>query len=204
MAHMNVERIPIVNLSQDQANARKHGERNLAAITASLRRFGQVTPIVVDQSNVVRKGNGTLQAAVAMGWDEINCIRTELASSDAIAYAIADNRTSELAEWDDDVLAAQLQGLLTDDAALLDAAGFDEDELAKMLDQFNVEEIDPPGLADGDREPFRQMTFTVHDSQFEVIEAALKAAKSQGGGESVVNENSNGNALAFVCEAFNG
>jgi hypothetical protein len=48
------------------------------------------------------------------------------------------------------------------------------------------------------------MTFTVHDSQFEVIEAALKKAKANGGGESVVNENSNGNALAFVCEAFNG
>jgi hypothetical protein len=68
-----------------------------------------------------------------MGWDEINCIRTELASSDAIAYAIADNRTSELAEWDDDILAAQLQGLLTEDEALLDAAGFDEDELADLL-----------------------------------------------------------------------
>jgi hypothetical protein len=159
---------------------------------------------VIDKSNVVRKGNGTLQAAIAMGWDAIDCIRTELTSSDAIAYAIADNRTSELAEWDDDVLAAQLNGLLADDPDLLDAAGFDEDELNKMLEQFDADEIEPPGLADGDREPFRQMTFTVHDSQFEVIEAALKAAKSQGGGESVVNENSNGNALAFVCEAFNG
>jgi ParB family chromosome partitioning protein len=201
---MNVERIAIADLSFDPANARKHGERNLAAITASLRRFGQQTPIVIDKSNVVRKGNGTLQAAIAMGWDSIDCIRTELTSSDAIAYAIADNRTSELAEWDDDVLAAQLNGLLADDPDLLDAAGFDEDELNEMLEQFDADEIEPPGLADGDREPFRQMTFTVHDSQFEVIEAALKAAKSQGGGESVVNENSNGNALAFVCEAFNG
>jgi ParB-like chromosome segregation protein Spo0J len=130
---MNVERIAIADLSFDPANARKHGERNLAAITASLRRFGQQTPIVIDKSNVVRKGNGTLQAAIAMGWDSIDCIRTELTSSDAIAYAIADNRTSELAEWDDDVLAAQLNGLLADDPDLLDAAGFDEDELAELL-----------------------------------------------------------------------
>lgn len=135
MAHMNVERIPIANLSQDPANARVHPERNLAAITASLRRFGQQTPIVIDKSNVVRKGNGTLQAAMAMGWDSIDCIRTELTSSDAIAYAIADNRTSELAEWDDDVLAAQLQGLLADDEALLEASGFDEDELAEMFEE---------------------------------------------------------------------
>jgi ParB-like chromosome segregation protein Spo0J len=150
---MKTERIKIADLSPDPANARKHGERNLYAITASLRRFGQQTPIVIDKSNVVRKGNGTLQAAMAMGWDEIDCIRTELTSSDAIAYAIADNRTSELAEWDDDILAAQLQGLLTDDEALLEAAGFDEDELAAMLDDElndepgdNTEEIDPDGF----------------------------------------------------------
>jgi ParB-like chromosome segregation protein Spo0J len=141
---MNVERIAISSLSFDPANARKHGERNLAAITASLRRFGQQTPIVIDKSNVVRKGNGTLQAAIAMGWDSIDCIRTELTSSDAIAYAIADNRTSELAEWDEDILAAQLQGLLTDDEALLEATGFDEDELAALLDEPDFE----PGTED--------------------------------------------------------
>jgi ParB-like chromosome segregation protein Spo0J len=144
MASMNVERIAIADLSFDPVNARKHPERNLAAITASLRRFGQQTPIVIDRSNVVRKGNGTLQAAIAMGWDSIDCIRTELTSSDAIAYAIADNRTSELAEWDEDILAAQLQGLLTDDEALLEAAGFDEDELAELLDEPNFE----PGTED--------------------------------------------------------
>jgi hypothetical protein len=99
---------------------------------------------VIDKSNVVRKGNGTLQAAIAMGWDSIDCIRTELTSSDAIAYAIADNRTSELAEWDEDILAAQLQGLLTDDEALLEAAGFDEDELAAMLDDGEGEDGSDP------------------------------------------------------------
>jgi DNA modification methylase len=147
---MKTERIKIADLSPEPANARKHGERNLSAITASLRRFGQQTPIVVDKSNVVRKGNGTLQAAMAMGWDEIDCIRTELTSSDAVAYAIADNRTSELAEWDDDVLAAQLQGLLTDDEALLEAAGFDEDELAELLGDLDDDE---PGEITEDEVP---------------------------------------------------
>jgi ParB-like chromosome segregation protein Spo0J len=201
---MKYETVKVADLSNDPANARKHGEKNIATIVASLRRFGMQKPIVVDSSGVVRAGNGTLEAARQLGWDTIQIVRTELTSSDAIAYAIADNRTSELAEWDDDILAAQLQGLLTEDEELLDAAGFDEDELAKMLDEFDVDEVPPPGLADGDREPFRQMTFTVHDSQHEVIEAALKTAKANGGGESVVNENSNGNALAFICGAFNG
>jgi DNA modification methylase len=137
---MQLERIEISKLSNDPANARKHPERNLEAIVASLRRFGQQKPIVIDKSNVVRAGNGTIEAAKQLGWTHIDCVRTSLESSDAIAYAIADNRTSELAEWDDDVLAAQLNGLLADDEELLLAAGFDEDELAEILGDLDDEE----------------------------------------------------------------
>lgn len=95
--------------------------------------------------------------------------------------------------------------------ALLREVDTGSEELQKMLAEladeaglYDVDEIDAPTLADGDREPFRQMTFTVHDSQFEAIEAAIKKAKAGGGGESDVNENSNGNALAAICEAYNG
>jgi hypothetical protein len=96
-----------------------------------------------------------------------------------------------------------LQGLLTEDEALLDAAGFDEDELAKMLDEFAADEVPPPGLADGDREPFRQMTFTLHDDQAAVVNAAMEKAKAAGPFIGP-NENSNGNALARIAEAYRG
>jgi hypothetical protein len=142
---MKIERRKVSELSQDPANARKHGEKNLASIVASLRRFGQQKPIVVDRNGIVRAGNGTLTAAAELGWDEIDVVVTGLNGSDATAYAIADNRTAELAEWDDEVLAATLQGLLTDDEALLEAAGFSEDELAAMLG-----ELDGDGTAGGD------------------------------------------------------
>jgi ParB-like chromosome segregation protein Spo0J len=201
---MQIIKIKVADLSKDPANARKHDDRNIESIVASLRRFGQQKPIVIDMNNIVRAGNGTLEAAKRLGWDSIECVKTSLKGSDAIAYAIADNRTAELAEWDPDILAAQLNGLLTDDEALANAAGFSAEEIEAMLSQFDIDEIAPPELADGDREPFRQMTFTVHDSQFEKIEAALKKAKVKGGGDSAVNENSNGNALAFICEAFRG
>jgi ParB-like chromosome segregation protein Spo0J len=134
---MQLERIEISKLSNDPANARKHPERNLEAIVASLRRFGQQKPIVIDKSNVVRAGNGTIEAAKQLGWTHIDCVRTSLESSDAIAYAIADNRTSELAEWDDDVLASQLNGLLADNEELLLASGFSEDELIKLLGEVD-------------------------------------------------------------------
>jgi DNA modification methylase len=134
---MKIETVKIDSLSLDPANARKHDDRNIETIVGSLRRFGQQTPLVVDKSNVVRAGNARLEAAKRIGWDTIQIVRTELTSSDAIAYAIADNRTSELAEWDDDILAAQLQGLLTEDEVLLDAAGFDEAELEALLGELD-------------------------------------------------------------------
>jgi DNA modification methylase len=128
------ETVPIDSLSFDPANVRKHGERNLATIKASLLRFGQQKPIVVDANGVVRAGNGTLAAAKALGWKEIAVVRSALAGSEATAYAIADNRTAELAEWDEDALAETLSALQCEDEALLDAAGFDSAELSRMID----------------------------------------------------------------------
>lgn len=130
---MKIVRLDVSKLSNDPANARKHDERNIAAIVASLRRFGQQKPIVVDSTNVVRAGNGTLEAARVLGWDKIDAVVTGLSGSEATAYAIADNRTAELAAWDEEILAAELNGLLADDAELLDAAGFTEEELAALL-----------------------------------------------------------------------
>jgi hypothetical protein len=76
--------------------------------------------------------------------------------------------------------------------------------MEQLMTAYHVEEADPPALADGDRAPFRQATFTLHDEQWEEVEAAIAKAKQAGGGESAVNENSNGNALAWICRAFNG
>jgi ParB-like chromosome segregation protein Spo0J len=134
---LEIERIEIGTLISDPSNTRKHPERNLQTIVGSLHRFGQQKPIVIDKANIVRAGNGTLEAARSMGWTHLDCVRTQLQSSDAIAYAISDNRTAELAEWDDDVLAAQLNGLLADDEKLFEATGFSEDELEKLLGEIN-------------------------------------------------------------------
>ena len=138
----------ISDLSNDPANARRHNERNIDAIIASLRRFGQQKPIVVDSSGVVRAGNGTLEAARRLGWESIDCVTTALQGSDAIAYAIADNRTAELAEWDEDTLAAQLNGLLTESEEIALAAGFTPEEIEAMLalaeDEPEINEDDVP------------------------------------------------------------
>lgn len=129
---MNHQTIAVADLSLDPSNVRKHSRRNLDAIKASLRKFGQQKPIVVDAKGIVLAGNGTLTAAKELGWTEIQIVRTELAGVEATAFAIADNRTAELAEWDEDGLANVLQSLKVDDADLLAATGYDAAEVDKM------------------------------------------------------------------------
>ena len=141
---MRTERVTVASLLFDPANVRKHGERNLDAIKASLARFGQQKPIVVDADGIVRAGNGTLMAAKALGWDEIEIVRTNLRGAEATAYAIADNRTAELAEWDEGALAEQLAALQIDDEALAEATGFDASEIERMALPVDVVEDEVP------------------------------------------------------------
>ena len=153
---MKVESVPIATLSQDPANARKHDDKNLESIKASLRRFGQQKPIVVDSSNVVRAGNGTLAAATALGWDSINVVQTDLQGSEATAYAIADNRTAELAEWDDSVLAASLSSLADVDETWLSDLQFSEKELAELVASTQEQEIIEDEVPDLTTDPVTQ------------------------------------------------
>lgn len=139
---MKLETVGIETLSPDPANVRKHGQRNMDAIKASLRRFGQQKPIVVDAKGIVLAGNGTLAAARELGWREIQIVRTELTGSQATAFGIADNRSAELAEWDEK-LADVLASLKAEDFPL-EEIGFDLDEL---------EALKPEVKSDADAEP---------------------------------------------------
>lgn len=144
---MKIESVSIEKLIKDPVNARKHNEKNIEAIKGSLAKFGQQKPIVVNKDNVVVAGNGTLEAARQLGWKEINVVRTELTGTDITAFGLADNRTSELAEWDLDVLPELLTSLQELDFDL-SSIGFDEDDLNKLI----PEEIEP-GLTDDDAIP---------------------------------------------------
>ena len=130
---MKLTTTKITELSLDPSNVRKHGRKNIDAIKASLRKFGQQKPIVVDAKGIVLAGNGTLAAAKELGWTEIEVTRTELTGSAATAFAIADNRTAELAEWEEDKLAQVLQSLKVEDADLFAATGYDDAEVDKMV-----------------------------------------------------------------------
>lgn len=144
---MNIESIEISKLSFDPANARKHSKKNLDAIKGSLKKFGQRKNIVIDANNVVVAGNGTLAAAIELGWTHIYADRTELTGPEAIAFALADNRTAELAEWDLEPLQKTLQGLKDIDFDL-GSIGFDEDFM-----EAHTPKVENPGLTDPDEVP---------------------------------------------------
>jgi len=107
---MKIESIKITDLTPDPSNARMHDDKNLRAIEGSLREFGQRKPIVITQDNIIAAGNGTVEAAKRLGWTEIACVRVPADwDADRIkAYALADNRTAELADWNQEILQKQL------------------------------------------------------------------------------------------------
>ena len=139
---LKTESIPIAELHQDPANVRRHGARNIAAIKASLQRFGQQKPIVVDADNVVRAGNGTLAAAIELGWSAVDCVRSDLGGVELTAFAIADNRSAELAEWSDD-LGAMLEQLVAD-GVQIESVGFTPEEVKTICDLRDSPDFDLP------------------------------------------------------------
>lgn len=168
---MNVETVPIGSVHEDLANARKHPERNLAAIKASLARFGQQKPIVVDSKGVVRAGNGTLTAARALGWETIAIVRSELQGVEATAYAIADNRSAELADWDDEVLAKTLRALQSEDFNL-EAVGYDAAEVDALLESLS-DDLADQGQEDGEEEILPERWMIVIDCRSEPHQVEL-------------------------------
>jgi DNA modification methylase len=129
--------IPISQLKEDPANARKHGDRNIASIIASLQEFGQQKPIVALKNGTIIAGNGTFRAAIRLDWEKIAV--TFFDSTDefrAKAYAIADNRTAELAEWDAPVLHQTLKELEISGFALGSTLHFKHEEIQDLLSEF--------------------------------------------------------------------
>lgn len=142
---LKIESFPIAKLSVDPNNARTHSERNLTAISDSLKQFGQRKPIVVTADNVVIAGNGTLVAAITLDWKHIDIVRIppEWSDDQIKAFAIADNRTQDLSSFDTDTLLKQLEEL-EDSQFDLGSLGFDGDyitELGELDDNKELERL---------------------------------------------------------------
>jgi hypothetical protein len=138
---MKIETLQIKDLTPDPNNARQHDEKNLKAIQGSLKEFGQRKPIVITEDGVIVAGNGTVEAAKRLGWLKIDAVKVpgDWTPDQVKAFALADNRTAELAAWSPEVLAAQL--------VELEASGF-------VIEEFGFDKIEPEQtLQSDDDEP---------------------------------------------------
>lgn len=150
---LKIEQVAIDHLVFDPNNARKHSDENLAAIASSLKDFGQRKPIVVTADNVIVAGNGTVEAARLIGITDVDVVRVPKGWSDdqVKAFALADNRSAELAEWNPEVLSAQLLEL--QDAGFdIEALGFEsvEHNLVDLAVEKELPEIKKPVTKEGD------------------------------------------------------
>ena len=127
-----IELWPLERLAPYQRNPRTHSEAQVTQIAASIAEFGFCNPILVDSRDGIIAGHGRLLAARKLGLAEVPVIVLDhLSETQRRAYVLADNRLSELAGWDHELLALELKELADAgfDATL---AGFD----AKEIDDF--------------------------------------------------------------------
>lgn len=120
------EVIPYVNNPRNNDDA-------VDAVAASLKEFGFRQPIVVDSAGVIIAGHTRYKAAKKLGLAKVPVhVATDLTEAQVKAYRIADNATSEIAEWNYQMLPIELEALAAMDFNL-DLLGFDQEELARLM-----------------------------------------------------------------------
>lgn len=130
MTTMNGEVVVIDSLTPHPGNPRRG---DVEAIKDSLQRNGQYQPIVVDAGNVILAGNHTWLAAQELGWTEITVVRLDVDQDTAARIVLTDNRTSDLAAYDDGALLELLSGL-----GDLGGTGWEDEDLNDL--RFMLEE----------------------------------------------------------------
>lgn len=134
-----VEVVPISRLYCSPSNPRRN-DAAVPHVAASLRRFGWQQPIVARPSGEVVAGNTRLKAALELGMAEVPVWWFEGDDIEAVAYQIADNKSGEVADWNDAELAKLLDALREEDS--LEGVGFDEAEIDRLVAQLAADEAE--------------------------------------------------------------
>lgn len=151
---MKVEQIPISSLRSYERNARSHSKKQIRALAKSIATFGFCAPILIDDDNGVIAGHARVAAAKKLGLLGVPAIRlSHLSEPQKRAYIITDNRLSEMANWDKEVLATELQGLI-DVGFEIEVTGFEAAQVDLLLDEAreisgpltgSEDDVDAPG-----------------------------------------------------------
>lgn len=131
---LTIRNTKLSEVTQYPGNSRRG---DISAIAASLETNGQYKPIVVQKSTGhILAGNHTAEAATALGWEKIQAVYVDVDDDQARKIVLADNRTSDLAQYDDSALAALLA-----EVPDLTGTGFDDadyEALTRMLQALDT------------------------------------------------------------------
>jgi DNA modification methylase len=143
-----VEIVPISRLVAYKGNARTHSKRQIRQIAGSIKRFGFVNPVLADDADRIIAGHGRVEAAKLLGIAAVPVLRvTHLTEAEKRAYVLADNRLAELAGWDREILAIELQGLV-DIGFEVEVTGFSIPQIDLVLDEATEAQGGPPSRED--------------------------------------------------------
>ncbi|MDP1027102.1 DNA methyltransferase [Sphingomonas sp. KR1UV-12] len=126
-------------------NPRQHPERQLVALTASIREFGFIIPVLLDSDSTIIAGHARVEAAKRAGLAEVPTISAvHLTPAQVKAYRLADNRLPSLATWDMDILAVEIDEILSLGEIEMEGLGWSTAELDVLLDAADpVSDADP-------------------------------------------------------------
>ena len=130
---MQIETLQIKDLVLYEKNGRTHPKKQIDLLVQNIERFGFTTPCLIDKNNSVIAGHGRIEAMKKLGRDEIPCVRLENLSEEEVkALRIADNKLSEMSEWDMSLVLEELKDLSDE---MLDLTGFDKDLILEPDEQ---------------------------------------------------------------------
>ncbi len=136
---MNIINKKLAEIKPYEKNPRKNDEA-VKYVAASIKEFGWKVPIVIDKNGIIVAGHTRWKAAKKLGFDEVPCIIADDLTDEQIkAFRLADNKVSEKAEWDFDLLGEELDDLFDFD---MTEFGFDEAEEIEEFDDSDLERED--------------------------------------------------------------
>jgi DNA modification methylase len=146
---LQIAYLPPERLRPSPTNARTHSKKQLKQIASSIERFGFVNPVLISDGFEIIAGHGRVEAAKNLGLREVPTVRlSNLSPAERRAYVIADNRLAELAGWDRELLATELQGLVELQFDDIELTGFSLGEIDLMLDEAAEKKAERPGPED--------------------------------------------------------
>ncbi len=145
---MQIETLAVETLRPYARNARTHSSRQIRQIAKSIQRFGFCNPVLIDDQGQIIAGHGRVAAAKLLGNKEVPTVKlAHLSDVEKRAYILADNRLAEKAGWDREILAIELQALVSLDFEV-ELTGFETAEVDLILEEATEAAGGPGGRED--------------------------------------------------------